>query len=90
MEKIINRLLFWWYGAAIAEFIGYFFDRDGNPRIMASDHLDADLRADKWKAGKVRRVLHLCLYFGLVEQCKHPLFTKRIAFRLTEGIRQKI
>lgn len=82
MKKLINKLLFKWYSKEIVYFIAAFYDNLDKERVVDSGMLNTHCSALGWSGDKMRRVHYLCEYFGLVEQCKHPLFNKRLAYRL--------
>lgn len=84
MNKLINKFLFWWHREAITEFIDFFFLSDMQTRVMPADKLNIELLEKKWSADKTRRVIYLVMYFGIVEECNHPHFKKRLCYRLTK------
>lgn len=87
MKKLINKILFWYYRNGITQMAGAFYDSEMQPKVVDAQTLNRLTKQWGWAGNKVRQVHYLCIHFGIIEQCNHPLFKKRIAYRLVKEMR---
>lgn len=87
LTRLRNKFLFWYYRKEIVQLIAAFYDKNEKPRIIEAIELNKIVKDWGWSNDKAQRVHFLCTYFGFIQQCNHPLFKKRIAYKLSNSVK---